>query len=77
MLVKGEVDPAILTGTIRYAGYNSTLYGQPIQEAGRVWAKMSMRIDPYTGQQRPDLPTIDAIGYWSMTPIVSSSALAT
>ncbi len=67
VLVKGEVDPAILTGTIRYAGYNATLYGQPIQEAGRVWAKMSMRIDPYTGQQRPDLPTIDAIGYLNAT----------
>jgi hypothetical protein len=67
MLVKGEVDPAIVTGTIRYAGYNATLYGQPIGEAGRVWAKMSMRIDPYTGQQRPDLPTIDAIGYFNAT----------
>ena len=41
LLVKGEVDPAIMTGTIRYAGYNATLYGQPIQEAGRVWAKMT------------------------------------
>jgi hypothetical protein len=67
LLVKGEIDPAILTGTIRYAGYNSTLYGQPIQEAGRVWAKMTMRLDPYTGQQRPDLPTIDAIGYFNAT----------
>ncbi|HXX72943.1 MAG TPA: carboxypeptidase-like regulatory domain-containing protein [Candidatus Acidoferrales bacterium] len=67
MLVKGEVDPAIMTGTIRYAGYNATLYGQPVQEAGRVWAKMTMRLDPYTGQQRPDLPTIDAIGYFNAT----------
>ena len=67
LLVKGEVDPAILTGTLRYAGYNSTLYGQPIREAGKVWAKMTMRIDPYTGQQRPDLPTIDAIGYLNAT----------
>jgi hypothetical protein len=67
MLVKGEIDPAIVTGTIRYAGYNATLYGQPVREAGRVWAKMSMRIDPYTGQQRPDLPTIDAIGYFNAT----------
>jgi hypothetical protein len=67
LLVKGEIDPAILTGTIRYAGYNATLYGQPIQEAGKVWAKMSMRLDPYTGQQRPDLPTIDAIGYFNAT----------
>ena len=67
LLVKGEVDPAILTGTIRYAGYNSTLYGQPIQEAGKVTATMTMRLDPYTGQQRPDLPTIDAIGYFNAT----------
>jgi len=67
MLVKGEVDPAIVTGTIRYAGYNATLYGQPIGEAGRVWANMSMRIDPYTGQQRPDLPTINAGGYFNAT----------
>ncbi|HXZ90229.1 MAG TPA: hypothetical protein VEG61_04115, partial [Candidatus Dormibacteraeota bacterium] len=67
LLVKGEVDPAILTGTIRYAGYNSTLYAQPIQEAGRVWAKMTTRLDPYTGQQRPDLPTIDGIGYFNAT----------
>jgi hypothetical protein len=26
-----------------------------------------MRIDPYTGQQRPDLPTVDAVGYFSTT----------
>jgi len=30
LLVKGELDPAIITGTIRYGGYNSTLYGQPV-----------------------------------------------
>ena len=67
LLVKGEVDPAILTGTIRYAGYNATLYGQPIQEAGRVYAKMKTRLDPYTGQQSPDLPTVDAVGYFNAT----------
>ena len=67
LLVKGEVDPAILTGTVRYAGYNASLYGLPVQEAGKVWAKMSMRLDPYTGQQRPDLPTVDAIGYFNAT----------
>ena len=49
MLVKGEVDPAIITGTLRYASYNSTLYQQPIAEAGKVWAHMTMRLDPYTG----------------------------
>ncbi|MGA8904753.1 MAG: carboxypeptidase-like regulatory domain-containing protein [Candidatus Bathyarchaeia archaeon] len=67
LLVKGEVDPAIVTGTIRYAGYNATLYGQPIQEAGRVYAQMKTRLDPYTGQQSPDLPTIDAVGYFNAT----------
>ena len=67
MLVKGETDPAIITGTLRYAGYNSTLYQQPIAEAGMVWAHMTMRLDPYTGQQRPDLATIDAQGYLNNT----------
>ena len=65
LLVKGEVDPAIITGTIRYGGYNASLYGQPLQEAGRVYAKMTMRLDPYTGQNRPDLPLIDAVGYFN------------
>ena len=69
LLVKGEIDPAILTGTVRYAGYNATLYGQPIQEAGKVWAKMTMRLDPYTGQQRPDLPLVDAVGYFNGTNV--------
>ena len=67
MLVKGEVDPAIVTGTLRYAGYNSTLYQLPIAEAGKVWAHMTMRLDPYTGQQRPDLPTIDGQGFVNAT----------
>jgi hypothetical protein len=67
MLVKGEIDPAILTGTIRYAGYNQSLYSHPIQEAGKVWAKMTTRLDPYTSQHRPDLPTVDAVGYFNAT----------
>jgi hypothetical protein len=67
MLVKGETDPAIVTGTLRYAGYNSTLYQLPIAEAGKVWAHMTMRLDPYTGQSRPDLPTIDAQAYVNAT----------
>jgi len=60
VLVKGETDPAIITGTLRYAGYNQSLYQTAIAEAGKVWAHMTMRIDPYTGQNRPDLATIDA-----------------
>src|SRR5208337_243071 len=67
VLVKGEIDPAIITGTIRYAGYNQSLYSQPIQEAGRVYAKMTTRLDPYTGQVRSDLPTVDAVGYFNAT----------
>ncbi|MGA8856067.1 MAG: hypothetical protein WB643_02755 [Candidatus Bathyarchaeia archaeon] len=67
LLVKGEVDPAIVTGTLRYAGYNASLYGLPIEEAGKVWAKMTTRLDPYTGAQRPDLPTVDAQAYVNAT----------
>jgi hypothetical protein len=67
LLVKGEIDPAIVTGTVRYGGYNSTLYGAPIGEAGLVYAKMDMRLDPYTGEQRPDLPTVDAQGFFNAT----------
>ncbi len=67
MLVKGEVDPAIVTGTLRYGGFNATLYGQPIGEAGKVWAKMTERLDPYTGVARPDLPTVDAQAYVNAT----------
>ena len=66
MLVKGEVDPAILTGTIRYGGYNSTLYGQPIGEPGKVWAKMKTKLDPYTGAQLSG-PLTDAVGYFNNT----------
>jgi hypothetical protein len=67
VLVKGETDPAIMTGTLRYAGYNSTLYGQPIAEAAEVFATMTMRIDPYTGQNRPDLPLIGAQAFVNAT----------
>jgi hypothetical protein len=49
LLVKGELDPAIITGTVRYGGYNSSLYGLPMREAGMVWAKMTTKTDPYTG----------------------------
>ena len=67
LLVKGEVDPATVTGTLSYGGYNVLLSGQPIQEAGMVYAKMKTRIDPASGKQRPDLPTIDAMGYFNAT----------
>jgi len=49
ILVKGEIDPGIVTGTIRYGGYNQTLYSRPINVAGKVWLD-GVANDPYTGQ---------------------------
>lgn len=78
VLVKGEIDPAVITGTIRYGGYNSSLYNQPIEEAGMVWAKMKTKLDPYTGNKLADCTTlspsdasakgcVDAVGYFNST----------
>jgi tetratricopeptide (TPR) repeat protein len=64
--VKGEVTPATISGTIRRAQDGLTI-GAPIQRAGKVWAKMTMRLDPYTSQQRPDLPKVHAVGYFNAT----------
>ena len=49
LLVKGEEDPAILSGTIRYGGSNMTLRNRPIQVPGRVVAT-GVATDPTTGQ---------------------------
>jgi hypothetical protein len=61
VLVKGEVDPAIITGTIRYGGWSSTIYGQPVTLPGRVRA-VGIADDPYTGKStgRP----VEARGYF-------------
>ena len=61
VLVKGEVDPGIITGTIRYGGWNTTLYGQPVTLPGRVRA-VGIADDPYTGKStgRP----VEARGYF-------------
>jgi hypothetical protein len=67
VLVEGDADPAVVTGNLRYGGYNTLLTGQSIQEAGTVYAKMKTRIDPSTKKLRPDLPTIDAVGYFNAT----------
>ena len=64
--MKGELDPAIITGTIRYGGYNSTLYGQPMLEAGMVTAVMKTKLDPYTGAQLSG-PLTNAVGYFNAT----------
>jgi hypothetical protein len=67
MLVKGEVSSGNITGTIRYGDYNRALYNKPIQAPGRVYAMMTLRLDPYTGQARPDLSLVDAADYFSAT----------
>ena len=64
LLVKGEIDPAIITGTIRYGELNSTLYGTPVNLPGRVRA-VGTAVDPETGQStgRP----VEARGYFNAT----------
>ena len=61
VLVKGEVDPAIITGTIRYGGWSTTRYGLPVTLPGRVRA-VGIADDPYTGKStgRP----VEARGYF-------------
>lgn len=44
LLVKGELDPAVISGTVRFATYE--LYGKPINLPGKVWAEGDA-IDPY------------------------------
>ena len=75
-LVKGEVDPASLTGNIRYGSYNSSLNGAPIQEAGKVWAHMTTKLNPITGgrlyscpspPQPPQPACTDAFAYFNAT----------
>ena len=75
LLVKGEVDPAVITGTVRYGTYNPTLNGAPVEEAGKVIAHMRTELDPYTGAQLKSCPSIalsvpgctDAVGYFNAT----------
>jgi hypothetical protein len=64
MLVKGEVNPAIIRGIILHGG-KGPLHDRPLRKPGRVLARMTMRIDPYTRQARPDLPLVDAAGYFN------------
>jgi hypothetical protein len=64
LLVKAEIDPALITGTIRYGDLNSTLYNLPINLPGRVRAT-GFAIDPTTGQST-DRP-VEARGYFNAT----------
>lgn len=59
ILVKGEVSTSYLSGII------FTPPHKPLTLPGIVWAVMTMRLDPYTGQPRPDLPTVNATCYLS------------
>jgi hypothetical protein len=67
LLVKGELDPAIITGTIRYGGYNASLYGNPIQQAGMVTAVMTEKLDPYTNQPIMGGTLTNAVAYFNGT----------
>jgi hypothetical protein len=62
LLVKGEIDPAIVTGTIRYGGFNQSLYSRPINLPGMV-DLVGTANDPYTGQ--PTGRSIEARSYFN------------
>jgi hypothetical protein len=65
LLVKGEVDPAIVWGTIRYGGIgNSALYGLPLNLPGRVRA-IGVATDPATGLSTGR--AVEARGYFNAT----------
>jgi hypothetical protein len=57
--VNGEVSSVSLSGII------FTPQHVPLTHPGIVWAIMTTRLDPYTGQQRPDLPRVNATCYLS------------
>ena len=64
LLVKGEVDPAIVWGTIRYGDLNSTLYGLPLHLPGRVRV-VGVATDPITGESTDR--AVEARGYFNGT----------
>ena len=64
LLVKGDVDPAIISGTIRYGDLNSTLYGLPINLPGRIRA-IGTATDPLTNQETSR--GVEADGYFNAT----------
>ena len=65
LLVKGEMDPAIISGTLRYGGYSDDiLYAMPIKLPGVVRA-VGFATDPLTGQ--PTGRAVEARGYFNAT----------
>ena len=64
LLVKGEVDPAIISGTLKYGDLNSTLYGKRINLPGMVRA-VGTADDPLTNE--PTGRAVEARGYFNAT----------
>lgn len=64
LLVKGEIDPGIAFGTVRFGGYDPDLYGQPIPLAGCV-RFVGTAMDPYTGELTGR--KVEARGYFNGT----------
>ena len=64
LLVKGEIDPGIAYGTVRFGGYDADLYGLPIPLAGVV-RFVGEAIDPYTSE--PTGRMVEARGYFNGT----------
>jgi len=65
LLVKGEVDPAIIYGTIRYGqSHYGPYFGEPIRVPGRVRA-VGTAIDPLTGATTNR--AVEARGYFNAT----------
>ncbi len=62
LLVKGEVDPAIITGVVKYGAWNQPLYNLPLKLPGRVRA-VGVAEDPYTG--KPTGRLVEARGYFN------------
>jgi len=62
VMVKGEVDPGIIEGTVRYGAWNTALYNTPLQLPGRVRA-VGIADDPYTGASTGRV--VEARGYFN------------
>jgi hypothetical protein len=64
--VSFEIDPIIVSGEVSplyLSGITFTSPNTPLRFPELVSTVMTRRIDPYTNQERPDLPTINAICY--------------
>jgi hypothetical protein len=62
LLVKGEIDPGIIEGTVHFGAWNTQLYNLPIQLPGRVRA-VGIADDPYTGASTGRM--VEARGYFN------------